>query len=151
GNADEASSRAHAATDRVAAGGGAGLLQLPRHPWQHAGAGGVSTGGSASLAAGVTTPESAAQPDVGAFRPTHRSLYPQAQDPASTSERSLLRQAPEVRAVCGSSARTDLRGGPPARAVPTATALRAPRRQSSRLGRAPLAAGSRGGMGRARV
>jgi len=34
---------------------------------------------------------------------------------------TLLRQAPEVRAVCGSSARTDLRGGPPARAVPTAT------------------------------
>src|SRR5262245_3567484 len=33
-----------------------------------------------------------------------RTLSPQAQDPASTSERSLLRQAPEVRAVCGSAA-----------------------------------------------
>src|SRR5262245_45740128 len=48
-------------------------------------------------------------------------LHPQAQDPASASERSLLRQAPEVRTVCGSSARTDLRGEPPERAVPTAT------------------------------
>ncbi len=34
---------------------------------------------------------------------------------------TLLRQVPEVRAVCGNSARTDLRGGPPVRAVPTAT------------------------------
>jgi hypothetical protein len=30
---------------------------------------------------------------------------------------------PEVRAVCGSSARTDLCGGPPERAVPTATVV----------------------------
>ncbi|HWE03564.1 MAG TPA: transposase [Tepidisphaeraceae bacterium] len=30
---------------------------------------------------------------------------------------------PEVRAVCGNTARTDLRGGPPARAVPTATVI----------------------------
>ena len=33
----------------------------------------------------------------------------------------FLRQTPKVRAVCSSSTRTDLRGGPPARAVPTAT------------------------------
>jgi hypothetical protein len=36
--------------------------------------------------------------------------------------RPPLRQQPEVGAVCGNAARTDLCGGPPARAVPTATA-----------------------------
>ena len=35
---------------------------------------------------------------------------------------------PEVRAVCGSSARTDLCGGPPERAVPTATVFCVDRR-----------------------
>jgi RNA-directed DNA polymerase len=38
------------------------------------------------------------------------------------AQRPLLRQTPEVRAVCGNAARTDLCGGPPARAVPTAPA-----------------------------
>src|SRR5262249_34764033 len=93
----------------------------PRHPWQHAGAGDVSAGGDTVLAAGVATSQSAPSPAVGTLRATRGSLHPQAQDPASASERSLLRQTPEVRAVCGSSARTDLRGGPPKRAVPTAT------------------------------
>jgi len=40
---------------------------------------------------------------------------------AGVRRRALLRQAPEIRAVCGNAARTDPRGGPPARAVPTAT------------------------------
>src|SRR5262249_55306299 len=45
----------------------------------------------------------------------------QTSDPAPPPQRPFLRQTPEVRAVCGNAARTDLCGGPPARAVPTAT------------------------------
>jgi hypothetical protein len=45
----------------------------------------------------------------------------QTQGPAPLSKHAVLRQAPKVGAVCGNSARTDLRGGTPARAFPTAT------------------------------
>ena len=55
------------------------------------------------------------------FGPIVDSLVSPGSGPAPVSERTLLRQAPEVGAVCGNSARTDLRGGTPARAFPTAT------------------------------
>jgi hypothetical protein len=45
------------------------------------------------------------------------------------SERAVCRSASEVRAVCGSSARTDLCGGWPARAVPTAIVFDLDRRE----------------------
>src|SRR5271157_5163292 len=67
--------------------------------------------------------EPATPNDVGAVRSARRSLDPQGPGPAPMPERSLLRQAPEVGAVCGNSARTDLRGATPARAFPTATLL----------------------------
>jgi hypothetical protein len=51
----------------------------------------------------------------------HRIADPSTANFAPVSQRSLLRQTPEVGAVCGKSARTDLCGGRPARAVPTAT------------------------------
>jgi hypothetical protein len=58
----------------------------------------------------------------------HQTAAPRTQSRAVASNglagvrrRALLRQAPEIRAVCGNAARTDPRGGPPARAVPTAT------------------------------
>ena len=54
-----------------------------------------------------------------------RSLVTPPQGPAPVSQRTLLRQAPKVRAVCGSPARTDLRGGTSARAFPTATSVSA--------------------------
>ena len=47
--------------------------------------------------------------------------------------RSLLRHSPEVGAVCGNSARTDLCGGLPARAVPTATKWPSPYRISGNI------------------
>ena len=50
-----------------------------------------------------------------------RSLDSSTQDHAPVPERAFRRQTPEVRAVCGNSARTDLCGGTPARAFPTAT------------------------------
>ena len=63
---------------------------------------------------------------VGTLPAARRSLDTSTQDPASVSERAVLRQTPEVRAVCGNSARTDLRGGTPARAFPTATPISTP-------------------------
>ena len=46
-----------------------------------------------------------------------------AEDSAPLSKRAVCRSTSEVRAVCGSSARTDLCGGWPARAIPTAIVL----------------------------
>jgi hypothetical protein len=40
---------------------------------------------------------------------------------APLPRRALCRHTPKVGAQCGNSARWDLRGGPPAKAVPTAT------------------------------
>ena len=56
-----------------------------------------------------------------AHQPICRTLDALNKDPAPTPKRALLRQASEVGAQCGNSARWDLCGGPPARAVPTAT------------------------------
>ena len=60
-----------------------------------------------------------------AHQPICRTLDTLNKDPAPTPKRALLRQASEVGAQCGNSARWDLCGGPPARAVPTATLLTA--------------------------
>jgi hypothetical protein len=54
---------------------------------------------------------------VTRWLPPTRTLYP-------FPEVRFAAQLPKARAQCGSPARWDLRGGPPARAVPTATALR---------------------------
>ena len=99
-----------------------GVLQLPRHSWQSAGPGDLPAGDGSVVAAGAAAPQSALSSFVGSLRATHGSLHPQTSDPAPAPQRPLLRQTPEVRAVCGNAARTDLCGGPPARAVPTATA-----------------------------
>jgi len=48
---------------------------------------------------------------------------PDRQDLASLPEYALSGEVPDVRAVCGNAARTDLCGGRSARAVPTATHL----------------------------
>ena len=51
---------------------------------------------------------------------TGRRIPPDAPSPASLAERAVCRQTPEVGAVCGNSARTDLCGGRSAMGVPTA-------------------------------
>ena len=123
GGAAAAASRADPEARRVAAKRGAGVLQLPRSPRQHGSTGSVPHGRrSRSWLQRLAASKPAAPDDVGAVRAARRSLDSQGPDPAPVPERPLLRQAPEVRAVCGNSARTDLRGGTPARAVPTATA-----------------------------
>src|SRR5262249_61214073 len=73
------------------------------------------------LATRHTDSQQAEPDDVGTLQANRRSLAPQGPDPATVPERALRRYAPEVGALCGNSARRDLRGGPPARAVPTAT------------------------------
>jgi hypothetical protein len=50
-----------------------------------------------------------------------RSLDATTHDPAPAPQRSLLHHTPEVGAVCGNAARTDLCGGPLERVVPTVT------------------------------
>ena len=66
----------------------------------------------------------AAQPegrlDVGADGEAGRRLAPQTAHPSSLAAAALRRQTPEVGAVCGNSARTDLCGGRPVMGVPTA-------------------------------
>ena len=54
--------------------------------------------------------------------------FSQAPDSASLAERAVCRQTPEVGAVCGNSARTDLCGGRPAMGVPTANTPQSPSR-----------------------
>lgn len=83
----------------------------------------LANGGKGAVRAGriksaadrhVTTQESPANVECGIDDPFAR-------DPACVSERTLLRQTPEERAVCGKAARTDQCWGPPERAVPTTT------------------------------
>ena len=73
------------------------------------------------MAARFTATQPTTLHELGTLRKTGRPLDTQTQDFASISQRAFLRQTPEVGAVCGKSARTDLRGGLLARAVPTAT------------------------------
>ena len=77
--------------------------------------------GDTALAQGAAAPQPANPDHLGQDEP-HR-------DPVDTPDPhrapipagALRRHAPKVGAQCGSPARWDLRGGPPARAVPTAT------------------------------
>ena len=59
-------------------------------------------------------------PDLGEIHEALPALAPDADDPPSLSRRAVCMSTSKVRAVCGSSARTDLCGGRPAMAVPTA-------------------------------
>src|SRR5450755_4994564 len=65
-----------------------------------------------------------AQPEsvrgVGADGETGRRIPPKATYPPSLAKCAVCRQTPEVGAVCGNSARTDLCGGRFERGVPTA-------------------------------
>jgi hypothetical protein len=79
--------------------------------------------GNPALAHGAAAPQPANPDQLGQDEP-HRDPV-DTPDPhrASIPASALRRHAPKVGAQCGNSARWDLCGGPPARAVPTATAL----------------------------
>jgi hypothetical protein len=72
----------------------------------------LSNSGHLLLAANATASEPEASYDLVAIRPVCRPLNSPTQDPAPISKRAILCQSPEVRAVCGNPARTDLCGGP---------------------------------------
>ena len=61
--------------------------------------------------------------DMGADEEVGRRLASKTPHPSSLAERSLRRQAPEVRAGCPNGARPDLCGGTPAMVFPTAIGL----------------------------
>ena len=77
--------------------------------------------GDTALAQGAAAPQPANPDQLGQDEP-HRDPV-DTPDPhrASIPASALRRHAPKVGAQCGSPARWDLCGGPPARAVPTAT------------------------------
>src|SRR5271170_2493824 len=89
-------------------------------PYKQSGASCVPTRSDRSLA----THASAAQPErrlhVGPHGEAGERLAPQAACPSSLALGALRRRAPKVGAECPNRARSDLSGGRPAMAVPTA-------------------------------
>src|SRR3954465_1718438 len=81
------------------------------------------------MGACAPAPQSKGRNDVEADPENSRRLPPQAQDPSSLAKPALRRQTPEVGAECPNGARSDLCGGMPAMAFPTAMM---PRRRSRR-------------------
>lgn len=78
-------------------------------------------------------PQSKGRNDVEADPENSRRVSPQAQDPSSLAKPALRRQTPEVGAECPNGARSDLCGGMPAMAFPTAMRLRRLRRLLTEL------------------
>ena len=76
--------------------------------------------GHPALAQGAPAPQPAHRTDLGADAPPRRSMAPDRPHPASLARARASTPAPKAGAQCGSRARWDLCGGPPARAVPTA-------------------------------
>src|SRR4051794_23435155 len=80
------------------------------------------------MGACAPAPQSKGRNDVEADPENSRRVSPQAQDPSSLAKPALRRQTPEVGAECPNGARSDLCGGMPAMAFPTAMMLRHRRR-----------------------
>src|SRR5712692_8444347 len=77
-----------------------------------------------------TQPEG--RPTLDRFRDARGSLASPATHPPSLAQPALRRHTPEVGAVCGKAARTDLCGGRGVISVPTATAAKSGAAQSTR-------------------
>jgi retron-type reverse transcriptase len=80
-----------------------------------------------ALEAGAPAPQPDRRHDVEDLHAPRQRLAPKAAHPLSIATSKLRRHAPEVGAVCGKAARTDLCGGRSAMSVPTATVACAPR------------------------
>jgi hypothetical protein len=90
------------------------LLQLPRRARQHRRDGVFSSQGDTCLASCSATSDA-----LATLREHCQPLDYPTPNSASLSQRTLLRQTPEAGAVCGSSARADLRGcRPKGRSLP---------------------------------
>src|SRR5260370_2269762 len=87
-------------------------------------------------------------PELSTDAPDPQTVSAVSSRDASVPRSTLRRYAPEVGAQCGNPARWDLCGGPPARAVPTATRVLAATAGPAGMGRwAPPAGGGSGGGG----
>ena len=73
-----------------------------------------------TLAALAPAPQSERRHDMGEDHTARQRLAPQTAHPSSLAASTLRRHTPEVGAVCGNPARTDLCGGRSAMSVPTA-------------------------------
>ena len=74
-----------------------------------------------ALVSGAPAPQPAHTPELGTDEPPRHSMAAPCPYHASLAPTCALTPTPEVGAQCGNPARWDLCGGPPARAVPTAT------------------------------
>src|SRR3954447_8104696 len=101
------------------------LLRLPRGADQHRGTQSLPVPRRQPMGACAPAPQSKGRNDVEPDPENSRRVSPQAQDPSSLAKPALRRQTPEVGAECPNGARSDLCGGMPAMAFPTAMAAQA--------------------------
>src|SRR5262249_41027402 len=87
----------------------------------HQGSSGLPRPGNPALAAGAPAPQPENPDQLGANGPDRHSVAAARPRNASLPRGALCRHTPKVGAQYGNPARWDLCGGPPARAVPTAT------------------------------
>ena len=121
------------------------LLRLPRRADQRLGVVRIPISCRRPLASSAAPTQSASGIDMDADGEIGRRVPPQAANPSSVAKRAVRRQTPEVRAVCGNPASTDLCGGRSEMGVPTANAERALLkrcilRSSRRVGRCEFSA-----------
>ena len=94
----------------VARAGRRWILRLPRRADQQPGVICVPLSRRGALAPAALPAQPEGVRGVGTDGETGRRISPQAPCPASLAQRAVCRQTPEVGAVCGNSARTDLCG-----------------------------------------
>src|SRR6202023_785572 len=111
------------------------ILQLPCGADQQSGACGFPLPRRRNLAAYAPAAQPEGPHELGTDYAAGRRLAPPTTHPASLATGSLRRHPPEVGAVCGKAARTDLCGGRSAMSVPTANAGRRARALRLRLPR----------------
>src|SRR5688572_6906080 len=105
----------------MAAAGRYRLLQLPRRADQRHCTGNVPRRDRQTLAADTHPAQPKGRSHLGSDHEVGRRLASQTAYPPSLAQPAICRPIPEVGAVCGKAARTDLCGGREATRVPTAT------------------------------
>ncbi len=95
-----------------------GVLRRAR---QHPGSSGLPRPANPALAADAAAPQPENPDQLGTDEPDRNPVATTRPHDAPLPRSALRRHTPKVGAQCGNPARWDLRGGPPVRAVPTAT------------------------------
>ncbi len=103
------------------------LLRLPRRADQRLGVVRIPISCRRPLASSAMPAQSASGIGMDADGEIGRRVPAQAANPSSVAKRAVRRQTPEVGAVCGNSASTDLCGGRSEMSVPTANTKAGPR------------------------